>query len=94
VTATTGVFLEAGDFAMGRCRECRREVLTYPDGDPDSLRRCIHCDELVSGELRWIDVADLGPLGYEVDGGEGGGGGCATCASGCVVRSVSQKKGS
>jgi hypothetical protein len=89
---STGVFLETEDFVVGRCPECRRDVLTYPDGDPEGVRRCIHCDERLAGELRGVDVADLGTLGYEVDGGEGAGGGCATCANGCVIRSVSARK--
>ena len=47
MSATAGVFLEAGDFALGRCSECRREVLTYPDNDSGlpGVRRCLHCDE-------------------------------------------------
>jgi len=96
VSASPSVFLETGDFAAGRCTECRREVLTYPDeGRPgaESVRRCLHCDARVAGELRWVDVADLGALGYVVDSGEDTGGGCATCANGCVVRTVSERKG-
>ena len=96
MSATPSVFLEAGDFAAGRCAECRREVLTYPDEAPagaEGVRRCLHCDTRVAGELRWIDVADLGALGYVVDSGEDAAGGCATCANGCVVRTVSEKRG-
>jgi hypothetical protein len=96
VSATPSVFLEAGDFAAGRCPECRREVLTYSDGGgpgAESVRRCLHCDTRVVGELRWIDVADLEALGYVVDSGEDTGGGCATCANGCVVRTVSERRG-
>jgi len=96
MSATSAVFLEAGDFAVGHCRECRREVLTYLDdarpGD-EGVRRCLHCDERVGGELRWVDVADLGPLGYEVDSGEDTAGGCATCTNGCVVRPVNERRG-
>jgi hypothetical protein len=88
MSATAGVFLEAGDFALGRCPECRREVLTYPDDgvDAEGVRRCLHCDERLQGELRWVDVGDLEALGYVVDSGEDAGGGCATCATGCIVR--------
>jgi len=88
MSATAGVFLEAGDFALGRCPECRREVLTYPDDDSDfpAVRRCLHCDEPLAGELRWVDVDDLEQLGYVVDSGEGAGAGCASCAAGCAVR--------
>ena len=89
MSASHSVYLEAGDFAAGRCAECRREVLTYPDAGgqgAESVRRCLHCDTRIAGELRWVDVTDLEVLGYVVDSGEDAGGGCATCASGCVVR--------
>ena len=96
MSATAGVFLETGDFALGRCRECRREVLTYPDDDRSAasgVRRCLHCDERLAGELRWVDVADLEALGYVVDSGEDPGAGCATCATGCTVRAAGERKG-
>ncbi|HSD10001.1 MAG TPA: hypothetical protein VLF14_03400 [Candidatus Binatia bacterium] len=95
MSAARGVFLEAGDFATGHCTECRREVLTYPDERPgeEGVRRCLHCDMHLAGELRWIDVADLGALGYAVDSGEDAAGGCATCANGCVVRTVTGRGG-
>lgn len=96
MSPTPSVFLEAGDFAVGRCTECRREVLTYPDEvrpGEECVRRCLHCDVRVAGELRWIDMADLGAVGYAVDSGEDAGGGCATCASGCVVRTPSETRG-
>ena len=96
MSATPSVFLEVGDFASGRCTECCREVLTYPDAGghgAESVRRCLHCDTRIAGELRWIDVTDLGALGYVVDSGEDAGGGCATCANGCVVRTVSARRG-
>ncbi len=95
MSATAGVFLEAGDFALGHCPECRREVVTYPDDDGPNIagiRRCLHCDERLTGELRWVDVGDLGVLGYVVDSGEDAETGCATCATGCTVRVVGEKK--
>ena len=95
MSATAGAFLEAGDFALGRCSECRREVLTYPDdenGSSPGVRRCLHCDERLAGELRWVDVGDLEELGYVIDSGEDTGGGCATCATGCVVRAGGSKR--
>ncbi len=95
MSAAGAVFLEAGDFAVGRCRECRRDVLTYPDGDElrEAVRRCLHCDDRVDGELRWVDVADLDRLGYEVDSGRDEGAGCTSCATGCAVRAVTETKG-
>ena len=94
MSATAGVFLEAGDFALGRCPECRREVLTYPDADGGSpgVRRCLHCDERLAGELRWVDVGDLENLGYVIDSGEVTSGGCSTCATGCIVRPGGSKR--
>ena len=91
MTASAGVFLETGDFAVGRCPECRRDVLSYPDDE--TTRRCLHCDERLTGELRSVDVADLERLGYEIDSGEDAAGGCTSCATGCVVRSLTEKKG-
>jgi len=95
MSASPGVFLEAGDFAVGRCPECRREVLTYPDGDEpgQTVRRCLHCDERLEGELRWVDVADVGRLGYEIDSAPDADAGCTSCASGCVVRTVTERRG-
>lgn len=81
---------DPGDFAVGRCPECAREVLTYPDGEPSAeseTRRCIHCDERLGGVVRWIDAADLEGLGYVVDSGEEDAGGCASCGNGaCGVK--------
>lgn len=97
MSVSWSVFLEAGDFAVGHCGECRREVLTYSgDARPgeDAVRRCLHCDERLVGELRWIDVADLASLGYQIDSGEDEAqGGCTSCASGCVVRAMKQGGG-
>ncbi|MEA2624204.1 MAG: hypothetical protein QOD06_249 [Candidatus Binatota bacterium] len=68
-------------FAVAACRECRRDVLTYADGDGAiEVRRCVHCDSRVDGDLRWTDLAGLEPFGYELD--EGGEPGCVSCATG------------
>ena len=90
-----GASAETGDFAVGRCPECDRDVLTYPDGDDPvagERRRCIHCDERLHGALRWIDAADLDALGYVVDSGEERSSGCTSCASGdCGVKPANEK---
>ncbi|MBI2962558.1 MAG: hypothetical protein HYY35_02295 [Deltaproteobacteria bacterium] len=95
--AAFGARVEAGDFAVGRCPDCRREVLTYADEDRrdgGEARRCVHCDGPLNGEPRWIDAADLAALGYEVDSGRGEGGGCTACSSGgCAVQSVNERRG-
>ena len=84
MSAVSSAGSSLADFAAARCRFCEREVITYPVGDPSSpeARRCIHCDEKIAGELRWIDAADLEGLGYDVDSGEAAATGCATCTSG------------
>ncbi len=87
MSGTASVFLETGDFAVGRCSVCGREVLTYPDGAQQStVRRCIHCDQSLRGELRWVDVGDLEALGYAIEA-DGKGGGCVSCSSsGCATK--------
>lgn len=80
--------LEAGSFAVGRCRECAREVVTYPDWEGEvEVRRCLHCDGRL-GDLRRVDAGELEALGYAVRlPDEPDGGGCASCATGgCGVR--------
>ena len=95
MSAAAGPRSEPGDFAVGRCPECRREVLTYPDGEEprQGVRRCLHCDERLEGELQWVDVADLDRLGYEIDSDQDAGSGCTSCATGCGVRTVTERKG-
>jgi len=89
MTAAASIFLEAGDFAVGRCSVCGRDVLTYPDGsgpEESTVRRCLHCDQSIRGELRWVDVGDLEVLGYAVET-DGQGGGCVSCStSGCATK--------
>lgn len=87
---TAGIFFAVGDFAVGRCSVCGREVLTYADGtgsQSSTVRRCIHCDQSIRGELRWVDVQDLESLGYAVDADRQGGG-CVSCSTGgCATKS-------
>jgi hypothetical protein len=71
-------------FPVGRCAACGREVLTHLDADLG--RQCIVCDRPIDpAGLRWVSGAELGPLGFSIDGeaggcgrsGCGGGGGCS-----------------
>ncbi len=84
MSGEASTFLESGDFALGQCGECGREVLSYPDWEDSSeaeVRRCLHCDERLGGELRWVDVADLDSLGYSLDGPEVAKA-CSSCPTG------------
>ena len=96
MSAAEGGFREPGEFLVGWCPECRRDVLTYVDEQPSAgieARRCIHCDEQPSGDLRWIDASGLSELGYAVDAGDAGGG-CATCATGgCAAKAGNERGG-
>jgi hypothetical protein len=95
VSVTSPTVEAEADFVAGRCEFCAREVLTYPVGDPAApeARRCIHCDERMSGEVRSVDAADFAALGYDVDSGEAPGG-CTSCSTGgCATRGVIDKRG-
>jgi hypothetical protein len=84
MSGTATELLETGDFALGHCRECKREVLSYPDWEAagDALvRRCTHCDERLGGELRWVEVGDLESLGYSLESPETERA-CASCPTG------------
>ena len=96
MSATSPTIEAESDFVAARCGFCGRDVLTYPVGDPTApeARRCIHCDERVSGAFRVVDAADFAALGYEVDSGEAPGGGCTSCSTGgCATRAVIDKRG-
>ena len=68
-------------FPVTRCARCGREVLTHLD--VDAARRCVRCDaEVDPGTLRWISAAELGPLGYALEGERGGGCGSGGCGGG------------
>ncbi len=69
-------------FPIAGCARCGRDVLTHVTLGPGGreARRCVHCDaELDPQEVRWVPEADLGRVGYAVEGpagcGEGGCGG-------------------
>lgn len=90
-----GELHEANGFGAGRCPECRQEVLTYPEWDPEDggeFRLCVHCDETIPGEIRWLDGEDLGELGYTVEDPDEAGSGCATCGTGgCAVSGLTNR---
>ena len=57
-------------FLIGPCGGCGRVVLTARDLlDEELVDRCIHCEELLSGEdLEWAEPARVVELGYFIDG--------------------------
>jgi len=77
---------DAGDgFPVARCARCAREVLTHVhvDAQDRPCRLCFHCDaEIDPAEVRWVEEADLGPLGYGVEADEVGGCGRPGCGRG------------
>lgn len=90
MTAVATGFLDSEEFAVGRCPECRRDVLSYPhwsDERAGEVRRCVHCDGRLSGELRPVEAGELGALGYELAAPSTGGSGCVSCVrGGCGVK--------
>lgn len=69
-----------GDFALGGCKVCGREVLSYVDGQDVEVRRCVHCDTRLGGVLRWIDAGALESAGYGFDVEPAKG--CSSCVRG------------
>ena len=78
--------VEAGDgFPVARCARCARDVLTHVhlDEGGEPRRLCLHCDaELDPAEVRWVDEARLGPLGYGLEREDGVGCGRPGCGRG------------
>jgi hypothetical protein len=76
------------EFLFGSCQVCGKQVLTYADFAPndDELRRCIHCDTILTSGLQASTSVELQASGYAVMEARtcGDGGGCA--ASGCGQR--------
>lgn len=75
---------EETPFVIGYCADCQRRVLTHPDLDGDGERAlCVHCDAVVSDDLRPASGAELPDHGYgllELQGcgnPECGGGACS-----------------
>jgi hypothetical protein len=62
----TGVLLD-GEFPVGHCAGCKKEVLTavVPDERGGERRHCVHCEaELDPGLLRWVSGEELERVGY------------------------------
>lgn len=73
------------EFVFGDCQVCGKRVLTYTDFGPDDaeLRRCLHCETIVSGSLQAATAVELQANGYGIVDARacGDGGGCV--AGGC-----------
>jgi hypothetical protein len=62
-------------FPVARCAPCGRDVLTHVhlDARGEPRRLCLHCDaELDPTEVRWVEEAQLAPLGYGLERDDGG----------------------
>ena len=81
-----------GDFPVGHCARCEKEVLAGVVLDPhgDARRCCVHCDaELDPAMLRWVPEVELERVGYaawrEPAGCGSGGCGAGRCGRGAAV---------
>ena len=54
------------EFLFGACPVCAKQVLTYVDFAPDDgeLRRCLHCETIITGDLQAATSAELEANGY------------------------------
>ncbi len=56
-----------GDFPVGHCARCDKDVLVGATLDPHGAvrRRCVHCDaELDPALLSWVSESELERVGY------------------------------
>ncbi len=83
------------DFALGWCDGCAREVLTWLDYDSvdtsaapaRELQRCLHCEQVVTSQLRKAKGSDLARRGYSLVEASGcGSGGCGSGKCGRPAR--------
>jgi hypothetical protein len=77
------------EFVFGSCQVCGKRVLTYTDFGPDDgeLRRCLHCETMVSTGLQPGTSVDLEANGYAVvEARPCGGGGCSAGGCGLLQR--------
>lgn len=70
------------EFLLAYCRVCDRKVLTHVALGPgdDEIRCCLHCDEVIAGDLRAVSSDELEANGYGLLQARscGNGGGCST----------------
>jgi hypothetical protein len=83
------------DVALGWCGGCGREVLTWldyssahtPTAAELELHRCLHCEQVVTSQLRRAKGADLAQHGYRLVEASGcGSGGCGSGKCGRPAR--------
>jgi len=83
--------LNASAFPVAQCSACGRVVLLHVSLDDAGRERrcCVHCDEPIEAEVRWIDAGALEREGYYfgpkpekgATGGGCGSGGCRSCGT-------------
>ena len=77
---------------MSRCAVCRRDVLLHVtlDGADRERIRCVACDAEVDPDcVRWVAAAEMGVLGYAIEGEvEPGGCGRPGCGGGRCGRAT------
>ena len=83
------------DFTVGWCANCGREVLVWSDyGAVDPARcRCLHCDDVVTSQIRRAKGDELAERGYSlVEAGGCGSGGCGSGQCGRPSRANSERE--
>lgn len=79
---------EDAEFLVGWCGVCQKDVLTHVELGPtdEEIRRCLHCDEVITHELKSLGSKELEANGYTIVDARvcGNGGGCS--AGGCGLR--------
>jgi hypothetical protein len=79
------------EFLLGYCPACQKDVLTYFDLElhDHEIRRCLHCDRVITDEIRPMSGADLEASGYTVLGARScGNGGACGMGAGCSFGSA------
>jgi len=60
--------LNSSTFPIARCDACGKDVLTYLliGDDRGAGRACVHCDNPVGSNLRWVSAEELTADGYQI----------------------------